>query len=122
MFAKLAGERDDFAKVFVVDGSDAGGLKDAVMAKLKLDAAPNRVRLLLEVEGHAPIPLDSRKALAGQGVLEGASVVVEVIASEVLASAYRPRVSSTHYISSRIFAPFPPLTSLNPTTSANRSH
>ena len=47
---------------------------------LKLEAAPNRVRLLREVEGGgAPVPLDSRGALAAQGVGEGASVVVEVL-------------------------------------------
>jgi hypothetical protein len=39
------------------------------------------VRLLREVEGGgAPVPLDSRRALAGQGVLEGSSVLVEVAA------------------------------------------
>ncbi len=54
-------------------------LKDAVCAKLKLDAAPNRVRLLREVEGGgAPVPLDSRMALAGQGVLDGTSLTIEV--------------------------------------------
>ena len=79
MFAKLAGEKDDFAQVFVADGSSAGGLKKAIVTELKLDVAPNRVRLLLEVEGGAPVPLDSRKALAGQGVLEGCSVEVEVL-------------------------------------------
>ena len=79
VFAKLAGEKDEFAQVFVADGSYAGGLKNAIVATLKLDAAPNRVRLLLEVEGGAPVPLDSRKALAGQGVLEGSSVVVEML-------------------------------------------
>ena len=79
VFAKLAGETDDFAKVFVADGSDVGDLKKAIVTELKLDATPDRVRLLLEVEGGAPVPLDSRKALAGQGVLEGASVVVEVM-------------------------------------------
>ena len=70
--------------MFVADGSDADDLKDAIVAELRLDAAPNRVRLLLEVgTGGAPVPLDSRKALAGQGVLEGSSVVVEVLALEV---------------------------------------
>ena len=83
VFAKLAGETDDFAKVFVADGSDVGDLKKAIVTELKLDAAPNRVRLLLEVEGGRPLPLDSRKALAGQGVLEGASVVVEVMVPPV---------------------------------------
>jgi hypothetical protein len=48
-----------------------------VRAKLQL---PNRVRLLREAEGGgAPVPLDSRRALAAQGVLEGSSVLVEVL-------------------------------------------
>ena len=64
----------------MADGSDAGDLKDAIVAKLRLDAAPNRVRLLLEVGGGgAPVPLDSSEKLAGQGVLEGSKVVVEVM-------------------------------------------
>jgi len=83
-----ASKQDDFAEVFVSDGSTVGGLKKAVVAELKLDVAPNRVRLLLEVESGAPVPLDSRRKLATQGVQEGSSVVVEVIASEALASAY----------------------------------
>ena len=67
-------------KVEVRDGADAGDLKNAVCAKLKLDAAPHCVRLLREVEGGgAPVRLDSRRALAEQGVLGGSSVVVEVL-------------------------------------------
>jgi hypothetical protein len=38
------------------------------------------MRLLREVEGGgAPVPLDSRRTLAEQGVLQGSSVVVEVL-------------------------------------------
>ena len=44
------------------------------------------MRLLLEVVGSALVPLDSRKRLAEQGVEEGASVAVEVMAPEVLAT------------------------------------
>jgi len=71
---------DDFCKVEVGDGADAGDLKDAVIAKLKLEMAPTSVRLLREVEGGgAPVALDSRRALAGQGVLAGSSVLVEML-------------------------------------------
>ena len=75
IFARTASD-DEFCKVEVSDGADAGDLKDAVIAKLKLDAAPNRVRLLREVEGGAPVPLDSRRGLAIQGVREGSCVVI----------------------------------------------
>ena len=68
-----------FTKVTFAPNADAEDLKEAVCAKLKLGVAPDRVRLLLEVEGGVLVPLDSRKALAGQGVLEGASVVVELL-------------------------------------------
>ena len=81
VFARTtASSNDEFSKVEVGDGADAGDLKDAVIAKLKLDSAPNRVRLLREVRGGgAPMPLDSRRALAEQGVLVGSSVLVEVL-------------------------------------------
>ena len=36
------------------------------------------MRLLLEVAG-APVPLDSRRALAEQGLREGASVLIEML-------------------------------------------
>ena len=59
-------------------------LMKAVIAELKLDMAPNRVRLLREVEGGgAPVPLDSRRALAGQGVLAGSSVLVEMLGTPI---------------------------------------
>ena len=80
------------------DGAPAAALAKAVVTELKLDVAPDRVRLLLEVEGGVLVPLDSRKALAGQGVLEGASVVVEVMA--LLAA-----VAKTPVIASELPAP-----------------
>ena len=68
----------DHVKVDVRDGADAGDLKDAVCAKLKLDAPPDTVRLLRKVAGGgAPVPLDSRRTLAEQGVCAGSSVIVE---------------------------------------------
>ena len=66
------------------DGSD---LKDAVITKLKLDAAPNRVRLLLEVQGQAPSPLDSCKSLKEQGIVEGSSVQLELLPRETLVAS-----------------------------------
>ena len=57
-------------------------LQKAVAAELRLDVPPDCVRLLREVEdGGAPIPLDSRKKLAEQGVKEGCSLLVEEILS-----------------------------------------
>jgi len=80
VFVKTMAGHDDFCKVEVGDGADAGDLKDAVIAKLKLEMAPTSVRLLREVEGGgAPVALDSRRALAGQGVLAGSSVLVEML-------------------------------------------
>ena len=63
------------------DGADAGDLKKAVIAVLQPDASPDLVVLLAEVEGGAPVPLDNRRALAEQGVHEGASlsVLIEVL-------------------------------------------
>ncbi len=77
VFARLPST--DYAKVEVGDGADAGDLKKAVIAELKLDARPDCVRLLREAEGGgAPVLLDSRGKLAAQGVSEGASFVVQV--------------------------------------------
>ena len=68
------------SKVEVGEGADVSDLKDAVCAKLRLDAPPDCVLLLREVEGGgAPVPLDSRRALAEQGVREGTSVLIEVL-------------------------------------------
>jgi hypothetical protein len=75
----------DHTKVAVHDDADVGDLKDAALARLKLDVPPDCVRLLLEPRGGgAPVPLDSRKSLAEQGVGEGCSVVVEVMAAPPL--------------------------------------
>jgi hypothetical protein len=80
IFAKTTASLDEFCKVAVADGADISDLKKAVIAELKLEAAPNRVRLLREVEGGgAPVRLDSRQALAAQGVREGSSVLIEVL-------------------------------------------
>ena len=73
------------------DGAPAAALAKAIVAELKLDVAPDRVRLLLEVAGGAPVPLDSSEKLAGQGVLEGSKVVVEVTALEAAPHAAVPR-------------------------------
>jgi hypothetical protein len=68
------------SKVVFARGADAYDLAKAVIAELKLDAAPDCVRLLREVEGGgAPVPLESLRALAEQGVREGSRVVVEVL-------------------------------------------
>ena len=84
VFARRRGS--DYAKVVVGDGADAGSLQDAVMAELKLGAERHRVRLLREVSGGgAPVPLDCRGALAGQGVREGSSLLVEVLPPPLLA-------------------------------------
>lgn len=68
----------DYAKVEVGDGADAGDLKDAVIAKLKLGVPPDSVRLLRKVEGGGtPVPLDSRRKLAEQMVSEGTNLIIE---------------------------------------------
>ena len=80
VFAKRTASHDDFAKVEVGDAADGGDLKKAVIAELQLGVTPNRVHLMREVEGGgAPVPLDSRRALAEQGVREGTSVLIEVL-------------------------------------------
>jgi len=67
-------------KVTFAPGSDAYDVAAAVIAVLKLDAAPDRVRLLLKpVGGGALVPLDSRKQVEQmEQLVEGASVHVEV--------------------------------------------
>jgi hypothetical protein len=78
----------DHADVEVGDGASVAVLKDAVIAKLKLDAAPDHVRLLREVEGGgAPVLLVSRRKLAEQSVLEGSCVLVEVMEPAAASSA-----------------------------------
>jgi hypothetical protein len=82
---------DEFSKVEVGDGADAGDLKKAVIAELKLDMAPNCVRLLREIEGGgAPVPLDSRRGLAIQGVREGSCVVIVAVPPAAAAAAAAP--------------------------------
>ena len=65
----------------VTIGKRASGalLKGAVMAGLQLDVPPSRVRLHREVDGGAPVRLDSLKNLAEQGVGEGSRVIAEVM-------------------------------------------
>lgn len=65
------------------DDASVAALQDAVIAKFKLDIAPDSVCLLREVEGGAPVLLDSRKKLADQSIKEGSSVLVEIIAPDV---------------------------------------
>ena len=80
VFARATANLDEFCKVAVTDGADVSDLKKAVIAELRLDAAPGRVRLLREESGGgAPVPLDSRRALTEQGVREGSSVLIEVL-------------------------------------------
>ena len=88
VFARTTASHDEFSKVEVGASADAGDLKDAVIAKLRLDVAPNRVRLLREVEGGgAPVPLDSRRGLAIQGVREGSCVVIVAVPPAAAAAA-----------------------------------
>ena len=80
VLVRTPASRGGYSKVEVGDGADAGDLKSAVCAQLKLDAPPDCVRLLREVAGGgAPVPLDSARLLAKQGVREGTSVVAEVL-------------------------------------------
>ena len=69
----------NYAEVEVKDGASVAALQEAVIAKLRLDIAPDSVRLLREVEGEPPVLLDSRKKLADQSVFEGSSVLVEIV-------------------------------------------
>jgi hypothetical protein len=81
VFARAPGT--DYAGVNVSAGASVAELKSAAIAQLELGAAPHRVRLLREVEGGAPVPLDSRKTLAEESVSEGATVLVDVIAAHI---------------------------------------
>ena len=81
VYARTSASRGEYGKVEVGDGATVAALKRAVIAKLKLDVPPDCVRLLREVAGGgAPVRLDSRRALAEQGVFEGTSVHTEVLA------------------------------------------
>jgi hypothetical protein len=80
VFAKRTG--GDHSKVSVGDDPkmDGGDLKRVIMADLKMtDVSPDRVRLLLEVDGGLPLPVTSRKRLSEEGVRDGSSLLVEVI-------------------------------------------
>jgi hypothetical protein len=83
VFVKL-GDDDDFAEVAAPAGASVAALKELVVAKLKLEAPPNRVTLTKFGEG---TPLDSRmtvlEALGDAGSL---SLIVKVLAT-VAASA-----------------------------------
>ena len=76
------------------DGASVAALQKAIIVELKLDIAPDRVRLLREVEGGAAVLLDSCEKLADQGVLEGGKVLVEVIAVPVAAAAAEAPIST----------------------------
>ena len=67
----------DYADVEVATGSSVAALKKAILYELKMDTAPDCVRLLLERMGGSPVPLDSREKLAAQSVQDGCSVIVE---------------------------------------------
>ena len=79
----------DHAAVEVSDaGATVAALKRAVIVELRLDVAPDCVRLLREVEGGgAPVPLDGRGTLADQRVAAGDCVLVEVTAAPAVAAA-----------------------------------
>ena len=84
----------DHADVEVGDKASVAELKRAVIAELKLDLAPHRVRLLREVDGQDPVPLDSLKKLTEQGLSEG-SRVVAVVAREWAGSCASSFLSHT---------------------------
>ena len=92
VFARLP--NDDPTKVAVSDSADAGDLKNAVIAELKLETPPGRICLLREVGGDgALLLLDSCRGLSEQGVREGTRVVVEVLPP--------PQVAGQHALASK---------------------
>lgn len=70
----------DHSKVYTSDDSDGADLKKVVMAELKMDIAPDLVRLSLEVKDGKgePVLIDSCKKLLAQGVIESSKVLVDV--------------------------------------------
>jgi hypothetical protein len=78
----------------VRDDADAGDLKDAVCAKLKLDAPPDCVRLLREARrgGGAPVPLDGTQPLARQRVTGGSRILVDIMAAPSLPPPQPPQL------------------------------
>lgn len=71
-----------------MDGSD---LKEAIMAKLKVDVSPDRLRVLLEVEGGLAKPLDGFRKVKEGGVEEGSFLTLE----EVVIPATPPHAPSS---------------------------
>jgi hypothetical protein len=73
VFVKLHGT--GYAAVDIAGDAFVADLQDAIVAKLKLEAAPHQLTTTLE---GAAEPLDARNRLAASGVTDGASLVVEV--------------------------------------------
>ena len=79
VFARTGSSEDwSYVKVGRRDATVAL-LKGAVIGKLQLGVPPSRVRLLREVDGGAPVHLDSLKNVVEQGVGEGSRVIAEVM-------------------------------------------
>ena len=68
-----------YAEVDVSDTASVAALQKAAIAELRMEASPDNVRLLLEVQGQEPTPLDSRKSLKEQAIVEGSSVQLELL-------------------------------------------
>ena len=67
-------------KVVFASDSHPDDLKDAIIAKLKLDVSATRLRLLRVADApEKPTLLESSKTLAEQGVGVGSHVVAEVM-------------------------------------------
>jgi hypothetical protein len=82
LFIQLPGSTEgmDFAGRFVYQ------IKDATIAKFKLDAAPQQLRLFKLGNGGRHIQLDPTQTLTDVGVVTGTTLVLEPVASAVLAS------------------------------------
>lgn len=65
--------------MFIGDDLDGSDLKEAIMAKLKVDVSPDRVRVLLEVEGGLAKPLDGFRRVKEGGVEEGSFLTLEEV-------------------------------------------
>ena len=74
----------DPSKVFIDDKADVADLKRAIINELQLSVAPDRVQLLGKGLGGKTAVLKGRKKLYEEGVVEGSSVLVKVIALEVV--------------------------------------
>ena len=64
-------------KVYVPGDAHVDDLKQAAMAKLKLDISPTRVRLVHELDGGTTRDLDNCALLAEAGLAAGSRVLVE---------------------------------------------